>query len=607
MSGTSQSLREPEVVDGAFEPPTADGPGPERGLGFVGWARWLWRQLTSMRIALILLFLLSLAAIPGSLVPQRATNPIGVDAFLRRHPSLGPIYDKLGMFHVYSSVWFSAVYLLLFVSLGGCIVPRVRQFGRALRSHPPAAPRNLRRLPVHTAWRTTDAPAEEVLRAAGKALRRRRFRVHASGDAVCAEKGYLREAGNLLFHISLFGLLIAVAMGSLWRYQGSKLIVEGDGFANTLTQYDDFSSGSLYNVDDLAAFGFQLDRFRSSYEPSGSQRGTPTVFAADVTYWTGAGDQNPGQSQSGRRKATIEVNHPLEIGGAKVYLVGHGYAPVVTFRDAQGNIVQRGPVPFLPQDGNFTSSGVIKIQDAQDKNGKAVQYAFQGLFLPTAKIDPQRGPYSDFPALVYPALFLSAYHGDLGTNSGLPQNVYQLDTSHMKQFTTANGAPFTTAITPGQEVKLPGGAGTLTFEGVKQWATFQVSRRPGSGVALASAVVALAGLIGSLFVQRRRAWVRARPDGTGSTEVELGGLARGESSKITGELADLAAELRTLAPETASEPPVPEPQAPEPQAPEPQATEPPASCASPADAPGAPAGRTRQPARHSETNFRTKE
>ncbi|MEU1163986.1 cytochrome c biogenesis protein ResB, partial [Streptomyces sp. NPDC005921] len=40
------------------------------GLGVVGWARWFWRQLTSMRVALLLLLLLSLGAIPGSLIPQ---------------------------------------------------------------------------------------------------------------------------------------------------------------------------------------------------------------------------------------------------------------------------------------------------------------------------------------------------------------------------------------------------------------------------------------------------------------------------------------------------------------------------------------------------------
>ncbi|MFF9677922.1 cytochrome c biogenesis protein ResB, partial [Streptomyces eurythermus] len=93
--------------------PTANLP----ALGVIGWARWFWRQLTSMRVALLLLLLLSLAAIPGSLIPQTGVDETRVADFRERHDVLAPVYDKLGLFHVYSSVWFSAIYILLFVSL----------------------------------------------------------------------------------------------------------------------------------------------------------------------------------------------------------------------------------------------------------------------------------------------------------------------------------------------------------------------------------------------------------------------------------------------------------------------------------------------------------
>src|SRR5215472_17434993 len=46
-------------------------PRPRAGpLAPAGWLRWFWRQLTSMRTALILLFLLALASVPGSVLPQ---------------------------------------------------------------------------------------------------------------------------------------------------------------------------------------------------------------------------------------------------------------------------------------------------------------------------------------------------------------------------------------------------------------------------------------------------------------------------------------------------------------------------------------------------------
>ena len=111
-----------------------------------GFFRWMWRQLTSMRTALILLFLLALASIPGSILPQRGTNPVLVDQWIAANPTTGPILDSLGFFDVFASPWFAAVYLLLFISLIGCVLPRLGVHWRALRSQPPAAPRNLLRL-----------------------------------------------------------------------------------------------------------------------------------------------------------------------------------------------------------------------------------------------------------------------------------------------------------------------------------------------------------------------------------------------------------------------------------------------------------------------------
>ncbi|WP_237405360.1 cytochrome c biogenesis protein ResB [Actinacidiphila reveromycinica] len=507
-------------------------------LGPLGWLRWMWRQLTSMRIALILLFLLSLAAIPGSLIPQRS-DELKVTAFKKAHPDISPLYSRLDLFHVYGSPWFSAIYILLFVSLAGCIVPRSWQFVGQLRAKPPGAPRRLDRLPAYSTWRT-DASPEQVAQAARKALRGRRFRVDVTGTSVAAEKGYLREAGNLLFHVALFGLLIGFAWTSLNAASGGKLVVEGqDGFVNNLTQYDDFSGGTLYGADDLKPFGFSLDSFEDQYATSGPERGTALKFQADIHYWSGTSSAHP-------TKGTISTNHPLSIGGEKVYLISHGYAPVVTVKDAQGNVAYQGPVPFLPQDANLTSTGVIKVPDAMGKNGKPDQLAFEGFFTPTG--DTAQGPVSLFPAELQPILWLNAYHGDLGLDSGIAQNVYQLDTTHMKQYklntkTGVNGV----ALGVGDSMTLPGGAGSLEFDGVKRWASFTISHQSGNELALVSGIIAILGLMGSLFIQRRRIWVRAVPSDQG-TLVETGGLGRSESARIADELGHLVDQLQPDAP-----------------------------------------------------------
>ncbi|MFH9939804.1 cytochrome c biogenesis protein ResB [Streptomyces murinus] len=508
--------------------------------GVIGWIRWFWRQLTSMRVALLLLLMLSLAAIPGSLIPQSGADINKVADFQQAHKTLAPIYDKLGLFHVYSSVWFSAIYILLFISLIGCIVPRAWQFIGQLRGRPPGAPKRLTRLPAYTTWRTTAEP-EEVRAAALKLLKRRRFRAHTEGDAVTAEKGYLRELGNLVFHIALIVLLVSFAWGQMYKSDGTKLMVEGDGFSNALPMYDDMKSGSLFRSDDLVPFSFDLKKFTGTYESSGPNRGTPRTFQATIDYSEGA---------YGKRKTTtIKVNEPLHIGDSKVYLVSHGYAPVVTVRDGKGKVVYQDAVPLLPLDGNVTSNGVVKVMDGyKDPQGKSEQLGFQAFFVPT--FDPKSGTMmSQFPALLNPLLAVNAYHGDLGVDAGIPQSVYQLDTSHMKAFKDGKGQLLKKLLKPGDTMKLPNGAGSITFEkDVKQWAGFEIVQEPGSIWALTGALAAIFGLAASLFIQRRRVWVRAVRGADGVTVVEMAGLGRSESAKLPEELGDLAGILYDQAP-----------------------------------------------------------
>ena len=128
-----------------------------------------------MRTALLLLALLALAAIPGTLLPQRGLNPVKVDTFIANHPHLGPFLDKLSLFDVFAAPWFAAIYLLLFISLIGCLVPRIRLHARALRKPPPATPRHLSRMSVNDKWSTEQTPAA-IVEAAQRTLRAARWR-----------------------------------------------------------------------------------------------------------------------------------------------------------------------------------------------------------------------------------------------------------------------------------------------------------------------------------------------------------------------------------------------------------------------------------------------
>ena len=501
---------------------------PLRGRQLPG---WMWRQLTSMRTALILLLLLALASIPGSVFPQRGNNPLRVDQWFAENPRFSPFFDRLGFFDVYSSPWFAAVYLLLFVSLVGCVLPRTLQYWATLRAPVPPAPRRLDRLPTHREL-IADAVPAEVIAAATSRLRSGRWRTRLpdpeSTDAwVAAEKGYLREVGNLVFHLSLIVLLIGVAVGGLFGWKGNVIVKEGDGFSNTLTQYDAWGGGRFVDPGALAPFSFTLNTFTAEFQRGDAERGSPTRFEADVTYRS-----SPSTTAT---SMLIEVNEPLEASGAKVFLVGHGYAPRFVVTDSTGKTVFDDTVVFLPQDGAMTSTGVVKIPDATPSMG------LNAIFAPTASVDAVRGPFSTFPSPDYPAVFLAAFTGDLGLDSGRPQSVYTLKTDNLTQVGL-------TSLVPGQTWTLDDGLGTVTFTGFERWASFQIASDPGKEVVLVSAVAAMLGLLVSLFVKRRRVWVRAIPLPNGRTRVQVGGLAKSDGYEVVGEVENLARHLAALPP-----------------------------------------------------------
>ena len=497
--------------------------GPRTSRQLMAPVRRAWRQLTSMRTALLLLFFLALGAVPGGFLPQRSLNPVRVQEYSEQHPTLAPLLDRLSLFDVFAAPWFAAVYLLLFVSLVGCLVPRIRLHARAMRKPPPQAPGNLSRLPASETWET-ELPADEVLDLAKRRLRG--WRTVRRPDAVAAERGFLRETGNLLFHVSLVALLVGIAVGQFYGFKGTVLVKEGNGFANAIANYDDRHPGRRFREDSLVPLHFTLDDFQATYGPDGKAR----TFDAKVRYAaTPDGKEAP---------YDIRVNHPLHIGAAKVYLIGHGYNVHVIVREKDGQVAwdESVGIPCLPQDPRFLSTCAIKVPDT-----RGPQLGFEGAFTPTTFQNGEtRRVASAYPAVQNPGLTIVGYSGDLGLDAGMPASVYSLDKT---QLTPLDGGK-AHLLGPDETWKLPGG-GSITFAGVSEWSTFQVTQDPGKGVALGASVGIVVGLCLSLFVRRRRLWVRARSADGAHTVVEVGGLARTDADAFAAEFDELVSRLRS--------------------------------------------------------------
>lgn len=527
-------------------------------LGFVGWLRWFWRQLTSMRVALILLLLLAVAAIPGSLVPQRGADPNGVLQYERDHPELFPILDAFPIqaFDVYSSVWFSAIYLLLFISLIGCVLPRLTHHWRAWRGQPPKTPARLQRMAGYAEVQVSNPDASDAERAefaeqaigeAAKILKKQRYRVQVQRVdrrgvpeiSVSAERGYLRETGNLIFHAALVGVLVSVGLGGVLTFNGQKVLIEGETLVNQLIDYDTVNSGRSFDTNSLEPFGLRMNSLEVTYmtpdDGNVSAIGQVKDYTANMTLLETDGTES---------EEVIRVNHPLRVHGSPVYLIANGYAPTLTIRNDEGTVVYSESMPFIPQDTNMTSLGVVKVPHGlTDANGESTQLGLRGFFYPT-KADLDTGAYtSNYPDLENPVLTLDVFVGDLGIDDGVPQSVYALDTSKMEQLTGRAVEVDSLELTPGDKVKLPDGMGTISFDAVPRYASFDVMRNPAQEWVLIFALLSLGGLMWSLFVPRRRMWVKAVPSADGVV-LQYAALARGDDPALERAVEELRDQHR---------------------------------------------------------------
>ncbi len=474
-----------------------------------------------MRNALLLLLLLAIAAVPGSVYPQRSADPNGVAVFYDNDPELAAVLDAFQLFDVYTSVWFSAIYILLFVSLAGCVLPRTKIHFAALRAKPVQTPTSLKRMPEYLTGTGDSTVLEKSLRV----LKKRGFRVEKQGDSISAEKGYSKETGNLLFHYSLVGVLIAVGAGGGLSFSGQRVLVEGDTFVNNLASYDSFSPGALFDESQLEPFSLTLDEFDVVYDLANRANiGQPIDFIAAVTADLG------GETVT----EEIRVNQPLAASGANVYLTGNGFAPVVTVFDGNGNVTYAGPVVFLPQDNNMTSLGVIKAPDALPE-----QLGIIAFFYPTAEKLTTGAYTSIYPDPISPLLTMNVYTGDLGLDSGIPRNVYALDTTNMELIAGRDAEVPAIELEVGQSSELPGNMGSVRFDGLLRFASLDVAHNPGGIWVLAFSLLALGSMSVSLMVPRRRVWVRAIDGG----KIEYAALSRRDDPDLPNVLQDIVTEI----------------------------------------------------------------
>ncbi len=422
-----------------------------------------------MRTAILFLSGLVLIVAIGAVVPQDQTSdPSQVQQFLSNNAHLDALATNLGLplTHVYVSTDFYILLASLFIALGACVVGR------------------------------------------GRALVRRTVR----GYPRTAQ--YWGEWFSWLFHSSFFLLLIAVVYGKATGFQGLLVITEGQTVSNTPSNYEQLQDGLLFNGQ-YRDFQMRLDKFTVSYQSNGEA----AAYESKVTV-----------IDHGHQVLTksIQVNDYLNYAGIHFYQEDYGWAPQLKITNPAGQVVYDAPV--LTFGSNYSvQTGVLKVPDfdyTPPGAARPLQLGANALFMPDALDVPAIEKNGNLSGLTVqpggltpdnPVLQLQLFAGDLGLNSGQPQNVNSLDTSRMAPL--LNGAPLDITVGQSAQVTLATANGktaifTVSVPALHQYTVLLANYDNGVPLVYAGFVLILIGITGKLYLrpllERRERGRRAR-------------------------------------------------------------------------------------------------
>ena len=510
----------------------------------------VWRTLRSMRTAIILLLMTAAAAVVGSLIPQIPNSPERVAAYRLDHPLWGDVVSAGGFFDVFGSWWFGLIIALLFVSLIACLLPRSRALWRAARARPIQA-RELDAFPSFAEHRVAAAPADAAVGAL-KTLRRKRYRValDPDGPALAAEKGFLREIGSLAFHWAFLVLLVAVIIGKGTGYIGHATIVEGETWVDARLNYDgDLRTGRFF-AGGFSGTEITLVDFEDSYR----ETGIPMDFHS-LLRLAGAGGTDA-------RDVDVRINHPSLFNGIRIFQYGFGWAVMMQVR-AGDRMLFDGPVVLgqdTPPGENPLAQpwvGVIKLRDAAPAAGdRARAVSGRRGLLPfvanrcAATDDAGQRAVRPVTRCGRGSCWTPRFRGSTRVSCRLPApassgegGTVDLDRDCVVAdpgTPTPAGLDVVCSPPPGPKALL------MSFPELRQYSRLQISHDATIPYVLAAAILIVLGLLPALYVSRRKVWVRARPDGSGSI-VQVGGFALQRKDRFDDEFVSLVDAIVTAA------------------------------------------------------------
>jgi cytochrome c biogenesis protein len=330
---------------------TVPAPAAQKASGVDSALEWLWHFLTSMKFAIVIMLVLAVAAIVGALVIQA---PAGVvdDAQARNEwlagvrPRWGALTDPmatLGIFWIFSTLWFRLLVGLLAASLIACTVQRIPGTWRTMtKPHVDVGASFFEHAPQHEAM-TFQRPPAEVLATAQAVLKKKGYRSLTMDDGVVhlyADRNRWAPWAGLVAHASIVVILAGAIIGSLWGFRDGQFML---------------AEGATSAVPTIPGAVITLNSFKDEYSPT---TGQPIDYVSDVTV------TKDGQVVVANHQ--LRVNDPLRFEGVSFYQAFFGPAAVLTVANAEGDVLHEGGIPLawtLNEGGNKVGSFTLPDQD----------------------------------------------------------------------------------------------------------------------------------------------------------------------------------------------------------------------------------------------------
>ncbi len=425
----------------------------------------LWRLFTSVNFAVVQIIVLGLLAVVGMTVRQlpgfafrsAADYATAMDRLRTIYePAIGSagvdLLERLQLFHVFSSTWWSLGLVLLVVSIVICTLdrtPRLWHQASFVRVRQPEAYFDPR-LPD----RVSIAPGPGLTAdAARKVLRRRRFavRVEAVEDGttwIYGDRNRWSKLATLVSHLGLILFLVAGLVTAKLGDQQGLVVAQGD----------------TLSVQPIGTPGLLLVQ-NLGFAAPGLNTGTPTDFTTDLAVYR----DGPLLARTVSR-----VNDPLTVAGYTFHQNGFGPAPDVRITAADGGVLWSGPVPLTESTAGLPSGALpvpgrnlgLELVLNRDASGAAT-------------------------LLVVP-------YAVTGTNpDGTPMTV----------------TGFPVAIGDGESTAMAGLGLTVSLRSITDYTLLVAKRDPGAPFVWLAFAALIAGLVITFYLPRRRIWARLGPTG----------------------------------------------------------------------------------------------